>query len=68
MKPYKVENYAFEYEVINYKRKDGLFNTYIQKTSKLSGAYMGESTYSIGVKEPYADLTFEDIKGGTYYK
>lgn len=37
------------YEVINFQRKDGLYNVYVQKTTKL-GTYKGEATLQMGSK------------------
>lgn len=54
------------YEVINWKRKDGLFNVYVQRTSNLSDTYKGEASYCVGVKEPLT-LCEDDILNLTYY-
>ena len=68
---YTIENYAFEYEVINVLRS-GLrsgnhkYHTYIQKTSKLTGNYLGEAVFCKGCDKPNLSLTFEDIKGLEY--
>ena len=36
---YKIETENFIYEVVNWQRKDFLYNVYVQKTSKLSRKY-----------------------------
>ena len=58
---YKIETDNFIYEVNNWQRKDFLYNVYVQKTSKLSGTYIGEATYCIGVKEPIDNLERLDV-------
>lgn len=58
---YKIETSNWIYEVVNWQRKDFLYNVYVQKTSKLSGTYVGEATYSIGVKEPVLNLERLDV-------
>ena len=58
---YTIETENHIYEVVNWQRKDYLYNVYIQKTSKLSNTYLGESSYSIGVKEPILDLERLDV-------
>lgn len=44
----KLETLNNVYEVVNYERTDGKYNVYVQKTSKLTGVYKGEATYSLG--------------------
>ena len=63
---YKIETENFIYEVVNWQRKDFFFFLYVKKTSKLSGTYIGESTYCIGVKEPIKDLERNDVTILTY--
>ena len=63
---YKIETENHIYEVVNWQRKDFLYNVYVQKTSKLSGTYIGESIYCIGVKEPIKDLERNDVTILTY--
>ena len=63
---YKIETENFIYEVVNWQRKDYLYNVYIHKTSKLSGTYMGENTYSVGVEEPIMNLERLDVTIQTY--
>jgi len=53
------------YEVINFKRKDGLFNTYVEKKSKLSNTFKGKAVFSIGNKEKNT-LIVNDVLGLTY--
>lgn len=55
-----VETLNNTYEVNNFKRVDGLYNVYITKTSNLTGAYKGESTYCLGIKQPI-ELTEKDV-------
>lgn len=56
----KIETLNNVYEVIYVKRSDKLYNIYVQKTSKFSGAYIGEATYSIGSKDKTV-LETEDV-------
>ncbi len=63
---YKIETENFIYEVVNWQRRDCLYNVYVQKTSKLSDTYIGESSYSIGVKEPIMNLERLDVTILTY--
>jgi hypothetical protein len=63
---YKIETENFIYEVVNWQRRDCLYNVYVQKTSKLSDTYIGEATYSIGVKEPIMNLERLDVTILTY--
>lgn len=63
---YKIETENHIYEVVNWQRKDRLYNVYVHKTSKLSGTYLGESSYSIGVKEPIENLERNDVTVLTY--
>ena len=55
-----LETINHTYKVINWQRKDGLYNVYVEKTSNNSGAYIGEATVSIGVKEKMT-LSIEDV-------
>lgn len=63
---YKIETENFIYEVVNWQRKDLLYNVYVHKTSKLSGTYIGEANYCIGVKEPIENLERLDVTILTY--
>ena len=65
-KIYTIETDNFLYEVNNWQRKDMLYNVYVQKTSKLSGTYCGEASYSIGVKDPIENLERLDVTILTY--
>lgn len=66
MPVYKIETENFIYEINNWLRKDYKYNVYVQKTSKLSGTYMGESSYSIGVEIPILNLERLDVTILTY--
>lgn len=55
-----LESINYVYEVVYFKRKDELYNTYVQKTSKLSGNYIGEAVYSVGCKDK-KELAVEDV-------
>ena len=63
---YKIETDNFIYEVVNWQRRDFLYNVYIHKTSKLSDTYMGESSYCIGVIDPIMNLEKLDVTILTY--
>jgi hypothetical protein len=56
----EIETLNNTYKVINFKRSDNLYNIYVQKTSKNSGAYIGEATYLIGSKDKVV-LGAEDV-------
>ena len=56
----KLESINYVYEVVYFKRKDELYNIYVQKTSKLSNNYIGEAVYSVGCKDK-TELAIEDV-------
>lgn len=58
---YTIETENWIYEVVNWQRKDYLYNVYVHKTSKLSNTYVGEAVYTIGVKEPIEDLDRKSV-------
>lgn len=58
---YKLESTNNIYEVINFKPDRGLFNTYVQKTSKLTENYIGEAVVSIQTNDPVMNLKLEDV-------
>ena len=58
---YTIETENFIYEIVNWLRSDYKYNVYIHKTSKLSGTYLGENTYTIGVVEPIMNLQRLDV-------
>jgi len=61
----KIQTLNNTYEVLNFKRNDGLFNTYVQRTSNLSNTYKGEAVYSIGSKNENI-LILDDVIGLKY--
>ncbi len=63
---YIIETEAHIYEVVNWQRKDFLYNIYVHKTSKLSNTYLGEAEYRTGVEEPIYSLERKDVTILTY--
>lgn len=58
---YIIETENFIYEVNNWQRKDMLYNVYVQKTSKLSGTYIGEALHTLGCENPINNLERLDV-------
>lgn len=57
----RLESDNWIYEVDKYRRKDGFYNIYIHKTSKLSGAYIGEATLAHRVTDPNITVELKDV-------
>lgn len=57
----RIETDNWVYEVVNWQRKDYLYNVYVYKTSKLSGTYVGEALYRMASQEPIYNLNKLDV-------